>query len=394
MLVALLVLALNLRPTATEIGPVMPDLRRDLGMDATVAGLLAALPTVCFAVFGVVTPALARRLGAHRLVVLAVVALCAGGVARAFVTTPVAFIVCSTVALAGLAVGNVIAPSLIRHHFRDRVGFVTALYSLAMSIGVAAAAVVTVPLAQALGGWRQAFVATASGAVAALVPWVVVWRRRPDFRPISARGGGIILRQVARTRLGWSMAIFFGTQSAQAYAIFGWIPSVYMAAGLSQDMAGLMLGIVTGAGIPLAFLLPNYVGRNPRPLALHLVIVASGLIGYLGMLLAPATLPWLWALGMCVGTASFPVILALLALKARTTDGTAALSGFTQGLGYLIALSGPLLAGLLNDLTGGWAATMVWFLVLNVVMAVSGWVAMRRPQLEDELDLPEVSDPD
>ena len=52
--------------------------------------------------------------------------------------------------------------------------------------------------------------------------------------------------------------------------------------------------------------------------------------------------------------ATFPIVLTLIGLRSRTPEGTAALSGFTQSTGYLIAAIGPFGVGILHELTGGW----------------------------------------
>ena len=73
---------------------------------------------------------------------------------------------------------------------------------------------------------------------------------------------------MARTRLGWLMALFFGLQSLQAYSIFGWFAELYRDAGFSAHTAGLLLGVITGVSIPLSILIPWLVGaqRTTRPL--------------------------------------------------------------------------------------------------------------------------------
>ena len=386
-LLALLVLSYNLRPTATQIGPVLPNLQRDLAMGPLTSGILTSLPTLCFAVFGIVTPWLAARWGVHRTLLIGVSTLCAGAIGRTLAQDAGTFLALSTLALAGLAMGNILAPSIVRHHFPDKVGLVTALYSLVMSIGVTAASALTVPMTTMLGGWRAAYLSSTSVAVLALVPWIWIVLRSPDFRPHAAGGSRIALSAVARTPLGLAMMVFFGLQSAQAYSVFGWLPTIYMAAGLSQGEAGWMLGVATGAGIPLAFLFPAWVGRHPRPIGLQVVVCLCGAAGYLGLIFWPSVMPWLWAVLIAIGTASFPIVLALFGLKARSSAGTTALSALGQSGGYVIALFGPLLMGILRDQTGSWAASLSFMTTVNLVMGAVAIVAMTRPFIEDELGL-------
>ncbi|WP_157438976.1 MFS transporter [Aestuariimicrobium kwangyangense] len=386
MVVAIAVLAFNLRPLASAVGPVLPQLQADVHLTGATAGILTSLPTACFAVIGAVAPALARRFGVHRIIGVGLVAILVGSLARTRVSDPVSFLALSAVGLAGMALANVLAPSVVRRHFSRHVGLMTAVYSLTLSIGVAVSSAFTVPLSEALGGWRPAFLVWCVPVVVALVAWLPALPHDRDHAEQRANAGrGISLAAVARTRLGWLLGIFFGFQSAQAYSIFGWLPSIYIAAGLSQAGAGAMLGIATGLGIPLAFLWPAYMGRNPRPKGLLVLVVCSGAIGYLGLLFAPATLPWLWAALIALGTSSFPMILALFGMRARTAEGTAALSGFAQAVGYCIAILGPLSLGIVHDLTHGWFWPVALLGTLLLPMSVAGFLVVGSGDIEDEL---------
>lgn len=384
MLAAIALLAFNLRPLASQVGPVLPQLQQDLAMNGVLAGVLTSLPTAAFAVFGALAAGLARRFGTHRVIVAALVIMLLGSAGRIAVGSAVPFLLLSTVGLAGMAVANVLAPSIVRQHFPDHVGLVTAVYSLTLSIGVSAASAFTVPLAQSLGGWRPAFAVAVIPIVLALVPWLFALRFDRDHRPEHA-GPRISLAKVARTKLGWMMAIFFGFQSAQAYSIFGWMPSIYLSAGLSEASAGWMLGIATGLGIPLAFAWPAWMARDPRPVKLLVFVVICALAGYAGLMLVPGRLPWLWAALIAIGTSSFPMILALFGLRARTAEGTAALSGFSQSVGYCIATAGPLALGVVHELSHDWTWPVLLLLVMVVPMTIGGIYACRSGAIEDEL---------
>ncbi|MEO7586745.1 MAG: MFS transporter, partial [Arachnia sp.] len=162
-------------------------------------------------------------------------------------------------------------------------------------------------------------------------------------------------------------------------------PTIYIDAGLSEVSAGLMLGIATGAGIIPSFFTPIYASRKAEPVGLFLTIMVFLVAGYLGLWLAPTTLPWLWAIFLAFGTASFPLILALLGLRARTASGTAALSGFAQSVGYLIASAGPFIVGVLHARTDNWAWS-IWFqLILVIPMTIMGIRCCKTWWIEDEL---------
>lgn len=384
-LVAILLLAFNLRPVATSVGPVLELISADLGMGDAMAGLLTSLPPLCFAVFGAFAPLLANRIGPHRTIGIALVALVVGQAARAWVPDAWSFLLLSVLALAGMALSNVLLPTLVRLHFPRRIGLATSLYSLSLTMGTAVSGAATYPLSQELGGWRGAFTATTVVAVAALICWL------PMLRYAARKGSSLpgreqySLRDVARTRRGWAMALLFGIQSGQAYTVFGWLPSIYTDAGLDPTLAGVMLGITTGVGVVPAFLIPVYAARRGQPVALFLSIIAFLAAGYLGLLVAPTTVPWLWAIFLALGISSFPLILALLGMRARTASGTAALSGFTQSVGYLIATTSPLLVGVLRGATGSFAVSIGWQLILIIPMTILGVRCCQLWFIEDEL---------
>ncbi len=391
-LVAILLLAFNLRPVATSIGPVLELISTDLGMGDAMAGVLTSLPPLCFALFGAFAPALSARIGPHRTIGIALVALIVGQAARAWVPNSWSFILLSMLALGGMALSNVLLPTLVRLHFPRRIGLATSLYSLSLTMGTALAGAVTYPLAQELGGWRAAFTAGTLVTVAALICWIPMLRYAPKKGTAKPEHGGYSLRDVARTRQGWAMVLLFGIQAGQAYTVFGWLPRIYTDAGLDPTAAGLMLGITTGVGVVPAFLIPIYAARRGQPVGLFLSIVASLAAGYLGLLLAPTTLPWLWAIFLAFGISSFPLILALLGMRARTASGTAALSGFTQSGGYVIATTSPLLVGVLRDATGTFAFSIGWQLILIIPMTIVGVRCCKNWFIEDELaPLPDTS---
>ncbi len=377
-----LVLAFNLRPAAVSVGPVLAEVTSGLAMGNVAAGVLTALPVVAFGAFGALAPAAARATGVHRVTLLSLVAVVAGLVVRAMTTSVPLFLVMSVLALAGMATANVLLPSLVKLHFPDRVGLFTALYTTSLATGLTAASVLTVPVAQQLGSWRWGLGVWAGVAAVAAVPWLFLVRRDAVPRPEQRR---VSLREVARTRLGWAMALLFGLQSAQAYAVFGWFAQVYRDAGFSAGTAGLLLGVVTGISIPLSLWLPVAAGRVTDQTRLMLALLACYPVGYLGLVLLPRPGAWLWAL--LVGTANsvFPVVLALIGMRSRTSDGTAALSGFTQSVGYAVAAVGPFGVGVLYEATGGWTWPLLTLTAMSLVTAWLATIVGKPVVIEDEL---------
>lgn len=385
-LFGLVVLSLNLRPAAVSVGPVLAEVRDAFSMSPATAGLLTSLPVIAFACFGAAAPAAAARFGIHRVTFGALLAATAGLFGRAATGSEALFLALSLLALAGMAMANVLLPSLVKLHFPDRIGLVTAIYTTALSIGLTAALVLTVPVADALGGWRWGLGAWGAMAVVAAIPWLALVRhdRSLDRAPSTVR-----YRDVAGTRLGQAMALFFGLQSLQAYAIFGWFAQLWRDSGYSATTAGALAGLVAGTSIPLSLWLPNVLARTSDSRRVLFPVIAAYPVGYVGLMVAPYSLAPLWAVLVGIGTTTFPLILTLVGLRAHTPAGTAALSAFTQSTGYLIAAAGPFAVGLLHGATDGWTAPLILLLALALPLFwLATYVATPR-YVEDQLDVTE-----
>ena len=378
----IVVLGFNLRPAAVSIGPVLSEVVDGLGMSAAEAGLLTSLPVLAFALFGALAPRGARLVGVHRLTLIALLSVAGGLAARATVSSVPVFLALSMLALAGMASANVLLPSLVKLHFPDRIGLMTSIYSTALALGLTSASVLTVPASDAGNGWRSGLLVWSITAGIAVLPWLALVGH--DRRPEDP-AGHVSLLDVARTRLGWLMALFFGLQSLQAYAIFGWFSELYRDAGFSAHTAGLLLGVITGVTIPFSFLIPWLVARTHNQTRLMISVMVCYPVGYVGLIFAPHAGAVLWAVLVGIGTTTFPLILTLIGLRARTAAGTAALSGFAQSAGYLIAGVGPFGIGVLRDLSGGWTVPLLALIAITIPQLVLGLAVSRTAYVEDEL---------
>ena len=378
-------LSFNLRPAAVSVGPVLDEVRTGLHMAPATAGLLTSLPVLAFALFGALAPWLATVVGVHRVTLGALLSVVVGLGGRAVVDSSLPFLALSMLALAGMATANVLLPSLVKLHFPDRVGQVTALYTTALAIGLTSALTLTVPVSETAGGgdgWRWGLGTWAALALVAALPWV---RLVAHDQHAQRTGGAVRLRDVGRTRLGIAMAVFFGLQSLQAYAVFGWFATLWRDHGFTPTIAGLLVGLIAGVSIPLSLWLPAAAARrDDQRLLLTLVMVCYPL-GYAALLVAPQALAVPAAVLVGIGACTFPLILVLIGLRSRTPAGTAALSGFTQSLGYLLAAAGPFAVGVLHDATDGWTASLLLLMALCLPQVLLGRYVARPAYIEDQL---------
>ncbi|WP_371500115.1 MFS transporter [Kitasatospora sp. NBC_00374] len=381
---AIVAAALNLRPVVTSLGPLLDQVRSGLGMSAAAAGLLTALPSLCFAVFGIAAPALARRIGPISVVAAGMGAISVGLLARAFTGSTAFFLLLTAVALAGVAVSNVLLPVVIKRYFPDRVGPMIGLYSMALSVGTSAAAAAAVPLTAALGGsWRLGLGIWGLLGAAALVLWLVTALLRRE-RTAGGPAGQATRLPILRSRTAWALAAFFGLQSTSAYAAMGWLPKIYQDAGVSEGASGVLLALVMVISVPASFVLPNLAVRRGDQRIFVVVLGLCGIAGYTGLALAAGTASWLWACLVGLSMCAFPLALTMIGLRARTPGGVTQLSAFAQSVGYLISFPGPFLVGSLYQSTGGWYLPLGFLALLLVPQMAVGLRAAMARHIEDE----------
>jgi CP family cyanate transporter-like MFS transporter len=381
-LAGILLVGLNLRPAVTSLTPVLVDVRDDFPLGATATGILGALPELCFAVIGVLTPAIARRIGLERTVVAAMGLIVIGQLTRALATDAVALLILSAVAMAGMALGNVALPPLVKRYFPDHIGAVTGLYTLLLSAGTALPPLLAVPISDA-HGWRTSTGSWAVLGLIAAIPWIITLRRAHlENSPVHVPHQRV---PVWRTPVAWGIAVFLGCTGMSTYVLFAWLPTLLTESGSSPASAGSMLSLYAAVGIPAALIVPPVTARLHNPFPLVLLFLTFFVSGYLGLLLTPQHLTALWVVLAGLGPAAFPMCLTLVNLRTATHAGASQLSGFTQGVGYGIASTGPIAFGALRDLTGGYRAGFAMLGCNLLVWLVAGWIACKPDTVEAAL---------
>jgi CP family cyanate transporter-like MFS transporter len=373
---ALLIAAVNLRLTVATVPPVLSQIRHTTGLSSAGAGLLTGLPVFCFGVVALTSPRLIRRFSMGPLLSLTLLAVI-GGAAIRLVPAVLPLFLGTGLLGAGIAVGNVLVPGLIKRDFPHQRVLMTALYSVALAGGATLAAGLTVPIEHATGlGWRLTISLWAGLAVVAVLLWT------PHVREESARAdftGGAPIRGLWRDPLAWCVTGFMGLQSFGFYATLSWLPTIAEAHGVSASRAGWLLSLASFAGMLGAFLAPSFERRLRHSGIAVVICVVACAAGYTGLLLSPGsgTVAWCILFGFGQGA---PLALALGYIVGRAPDShhAAHLSTMAQSAGYLIASAAPFAMGALHGATGSWSLPIVMLLVSLVPMLLTGLVASRH----------------
>ena len=377
--------ALVLRLAVTSFSPLASQIQDEFGFSGSVVGVFGMVPTAMFAVFGLLTPALAKRLGLERTALLAMIMAAVGRLLRAMMSQTWSLLALSALALAGMGIGNVVIPPLVKRYFSDRLATMSSVYIVAVQIGTIVPAFVAVPVADAFG-WRFSIGWWAAFGFAAAVPWLITLARsrKAEAETVVAPAVDASRRgQVWRSPVAWGMAGMFGMTSLITYSMFTWIPSILADAGASDAFGGTMVGVFSVMGLVAAFGAPTLCARIANPFPVVIVCAACYLIGFAGLYFAPMAAPIVWVVVLGLGPSTFPMALTLINLRTRSHVGSSALSGFTQGIGYTVACLGPLLFGVFHDATDGYAAPFGLLVLAVVVVLVGAYQACKPRMLED-----------
>ena len=363
-MVAILLLAFNLRLAVSSVPPILAD----LGLGQTGQSLLVTTPVLCFGLAALAAPWLRRRLGQEQLLLAVLAALALGLVIRA-VWPEWGLFPGTLVAALAVALMNVVVPAVVRGKFAGHAAAMTSAYTVSLSVGAGLAAGLTVPILHDTGSVNLALGVWALPAGLAFVVWLTQisngWLT--PTQPMTASGTPTKpMISVWSSPVAWRVTVFFGLQSLVYYAILSWLPSIYRAKGDSPASAGLLLAVLATIGIVGNLAGPALASRTSDQRAAVIVSILITAVGVLGVLLGPLSTAVLWVCILGIGTgATFPVTLLLVVVRSPDAATAVRLSAMAQGTGYVIAAIGPLALGLVRSISGSW--TIPLLLVLGVL---------------------------
>lgn len=372
--VSLVLIAANLRAVFSSLSTVLPEIVRDIGLNALWASVLTTLPVICLGVFSFPAPNLARRFSAERVILACMLTIALGTGLRGFGNAPFLF-AGSFLAGAGIAMINVLLPGLVKRDFPKQIALMTGLYTMALCASAAAAAAFTVPLEMALpGGWPAALALWAVPALIAALIWLPQ-ALKAGHDHAAARPP---VKGLFRDRLAWKVTLFMGLQSAMAYIVFGWLAPMLRDRGMESANAGLLLSACVVVQMLACLAVPPLAVRGRDQRLVCISLVASAAAGFAGCYWLPLSLTWIGAVLCGIGQGGLiAVAMTLIILRAPDAHVAARLSSMAQGVGYILAGTGPLLAGLLRGATGSFAAPTLLFIAFALIAA---WSALEAGQ--------------
>ncbi len=369
---SLVLIAFNIRIVFSSLSTVLPEIMRTNNLSASGASILTTLPVLCMGLFSFAAPGLAQRYSAERVILGSMAVLTIGTSLRGFQTTPTLFLA-ALLTGSSIAMINVLLPGLVKRDFPGKAPLMTGLYTMALCLGAASAAALTVPIERIFNhSWATALAVWA-------IPGVLVtalWAPYAIAAQPARRNMVFVVRGLMKDRLAWQVTLFMGLQSALAYITFGWLAPILRDRGLDDVSAGVALSIsVLGQMIACLFV-PSIAMRFRDQKLVNVLLCAAAAVSFIGCAVLPLSTVWVLValLGLSQGGMLSMGMTAII-MRAPDIHVAAKLSGMVQGVGYTLAALGPLLVGMLHGWSGTFASTAILFAALAAGSGINGWAA-------------------
>jgi len=372
---AILFVAFNLRPAITSVGPLIGTIRDDVGFSNWSVALLTSLPLIAFMLISPIAPKLANKLTNELTLVIGLFVLVLGISLRSI--SLVVFLFFGTFCIGfGIAICNVLLPSVIKDKFPHKVAIMTSLYTMSMSLFATTASGVSIPLADGLQlGWQLSLLVWIIPALIGLIIWMIIVIKNKQVKSTeqmyfeSKNSSGIW-----KVPLAWQVALFMGLQSLIFYTMISWLPEILIFYGMNKASAGFMLSYFQFIGIPISFIIPMVATKlkTQRP-----IVLTANLLFIVGLILLLTTqaFPVILLATTLLGIASssnFALALTFLSIRAKHAKDAAELSGMAQSVGYCVAATGPIIIGFIFDLTHNWTIPLAILIGVTIIIIYFG----------------------
>lgn len=378
-LLGIILVALNLRAATVTLAPIYNYIEQSFAINDKAISMIGMLPALSFALFGLLAPRLTRLVGLEKSLIIAMIMTSIGELLRGYLSQSAWSLgLFSFISLGGMGLGNVLLPPAIKHYFPNHIGLLTSLYTVLTALSASIPSLAAVPTTATMG-WRFAVGVWGILAFIALLPWLALIQKHH----MTNHNINKSTYKASQWPTAWALAIMFSVGALSMYAYVAWLPKMLVSmVGISKTQAGIALALYNAVGIPHSIIIPMLLLKTKHPI--YIIIFASSClcIGSLGLGYFPQ-FSWGWIILIGLGAMFIPLGLTLINLRSNTEQGANLLSGFVQGVGYLIAAIGPFLMGHLYAWSGNWLYSCWFVAIAGILAGIAGAFSVRKVYIED-----------
>lgn len=374
--IGILLVGANLRAPITSIGVALPDIKTDLGMSNSAVSVITVVPLLAFSVISLFAARTSNKMGLEKTIFLALCLIFIGVLVRSI--TDISWLYIGTVLIGiGIGFGNVLAPAMIKAKFPLHIGIMTGYYTVVMNVFGGLSSYGTAPLVKA---FNYNIAISVIGIITFIT--IIIWLFQLKGTQETATALPRKSVNVWKSPLAWQITILMGGQSLIFYSLINWLPAYLSHSGMSINEAGAYLSIMQIAIIPFTFITPIFATKMKSQFFLTFITGICFIVGVTIMLVVPHLAIISTILIGVAGGLAFGLVNTFFSLRTEHIQTSAKLSGMAQAVGYLVAAIGPLLFGVLHDMTGEWTASLSILLITAIVITLFGSQAGRNRTID------------
>ncbi|MFW7523647.1 cyanate transporter [Vibrio ostreicida] len=386
-LLSLILIGLNLRPSMAAIGPVLSSIRAEIPLSFTMISLLTMLPVFAMGVAMFVGIRLGNKVGEHRLITYSLLLISMATAYRYHAQDSAGLLITAIVAGIGIALTQALIPKIIKSRFANSIELFMGVYVTAIMGGAALSASASPYLVEFTGNWRFALSIWGGLAVIAIISWFSV-RAYVGNQSDQGKSNNSSVAFYKSPR-AWLLGVFFGLGTSAYTCVLAWLPPYYFDLGWQSKESGLILAFLTSVEVVAGLVVPAIASRSKDRRSILIVLLVCIIAGFSGLITKPEEFALLWAslLGFGIG-GLFPMSLIVTMDHVDDPGQAGQLTAFVQGIGYMIAAMSPLLAGYIKDSSSSFTAA---WLILAAVAGLMLFMAIRFKPKDYELHFQKVT---
>lgn len=379
-ILGIIFISFNLRAPITAVGSVVKLIKAEYLLSSGMAGFITTVPLLAFAIVSPFVSNVSKKIAYGKTMGIGLVLIMIGELIRSY-TNNIGLFIGTIFIGVGIAIGNVLIPSIIKQKFKDKVGTMTSIYTSSMCIFAAVGAGVSIPIAEGLGlGWKNSLASWFILTVITFIIWLpqLKVKNTEDVKiKKDEKVEEVKSISIWKSKTAWWVTLFMGTQSLLFYSLVAWLPTIIMSKKMSDTFAGTMALTFQLVAIPATLVIPMLCDKFKNQRVLVFVSEAIYLLGMIlflignteGIMLVSVIL---LSLGM---GGSISLSIAFISLRSPNGARAAELSGMSQSAGYLFAAVGPILMGIIYDIQKSWNLPIILFGILIIFLTFCGWFA-------------------
>lgn len=378
-ILSLILIGLNLRPSMAAIGPLLPQIKTTLNLSFIEISLLTAIPILCMGILMFISHRILRYVSSFQLVIIALSMIGLSNFLRFFADDyKYNLLITAIVAGSGIAMIQAVLPLIIKTNFSKNIAIYMGVYVTAIMGGAALSSIIVPVIENQFHSWQFSLacwsILTAITILSCLCVKKILWKNEPEIE--KENENNLNFFSIPRA---WVLGIFFGLGTASYTCVLAWLPPYFIDLGRTNIQAGLLLALLTLSEVFAGLLFPTLSNRNPDRRMILMLIIFCSISGYLGLIFIPESITYLWIflLGLGIG-GLFPMSLILALDHLSSAQEANQLTSFVQGIGYIIAGFSPMIAGLLRDQTGSFLIS--WISLLLISFLLLGLVPFFNPK--------------